>query len=118
MRYSRPSKSKDKSGSAFKTDGNQLGDLLSSRTGTPGRLLARAGRIQALSEAVQSMGAPWSKHIRVANVREGAAVLFADNAGAALRARQDAQRIADRLREAGAPCDRLIIKTRPSRQES
>lgn len=101
---------------AFKADGNQLGDVLSTRTGTPGRLLARAARLQALSEAVQSMGAPWSKQLRVANIRDGAAVLFAENAGAAMRAKQDAQRIADRLREAGAPCQRLIVKTRPSRQ--
>lgn len=90
--------------------------MLAARTGTAGRLLARAARLQQLSEAVQSMGTPWSGQLRVANVRDSAVVLFAENAGAALRAKQDAGRIAERLRQAGAPCDRLIVKTRPSRQ--
>ncbi|MHA7835112.1 MAG: DciA family protein [Algiphilus sp.] len=116
MAYSRTSSSRESRGSAFDSEGSQLGELLSSRTGTAGRLLARAARLQQLSEAVQAMGTPWSGQLRVANVREGAVVLFAENAGAALRAKQEARRIAERLRQAGAPCERLVVKTRPSRQ--
>ncbi|MBY8965868.1 hypothetical protein KHP57_09135 [Algiphilus sp. NNCM1] len=116
MAYSRTSRSKDGQPSAFDSEGSQLGDVLSSRTGTAGRLLARAVRLQQLSEAVQGMDRPWSRQLRVANVRDDAVVLFAENAGAAARAKQDARRIAERLRSAGAPCERLIVKTRPSRQ--
>ena len=118
MRYTRPSKWETGDAEAFGATGSQLGDVLSTRTGTTARLLARAARLQTLSEAVQGIDAPWSAQLRVGNIRGGTAVLFAENAGAASRAKLHAERIAEKLRKAGAPCERLVIKTRPSRRQA
>lgn len=92
-----------------------LSELISDRGATSSRVLARASRLQQLSEAIQAMDAPWAAALRVGNIRDGAAVLFADNAAAATRAKLESQRIAACLRAEGVDCARLIFRVRPAR---
>ena len=103
------------------SDGNErkqadkLSELISARGATTSRILARASRLQQLSEAVQAMQAPWAAALRVGNIRDDAVVLFADNAAAATRAKLESQRIAECLRAEGVDCARLIFQVRPAR---
>lgn len=96
----------------------RLSEVISKRGATTSHVLARASRLQQLSEAIQAMDAPWAAALRVGNIRDGAAVLFADNAAAATRAKLESQRIADRLNAEGVRCSRLIFRVRPARQRS
>lgn len=97
---------------------NSLSDVVSAGGATAARVLERARRLQQLSEAVRAMDAPWASALRVGNIRDGAAVLFADNAAAATRAKLESRRIADCLRAEGVDCARLIFRVRPARQNA
>lgn len=95
------------------TEMQPLSGIVETRSGMTARVLARAERLATLTEALRAMGAPWSPALRVANLRDGTAVLYAEHAAAASRARLDAQAIANCLARHGALVKRLEIKVRP-----
>lgn len=98
-----------------KDAGKRLAEHIAGRGATAARVLGRAARLQQLSESLQAMNADWAAALRVGNIRDGAAIVYADNAAAATRARLEAQRIADRLQAEGVDCRRLVIRVRPKR---
>jgi hypothetical protein len=82
-------------------------------------LLGRARQLAEIDSAVRDWaGTPLNQHLRVANVRQGALVIYIENAAAytALRYRQ--QELLERLRQqCKITISKIEIKTMPSPQK-
>lgn len=98
-------------------DPSSLHGRLAKKPGDFGELLEQVRRIEALNLALrQWTKEPWLDSIRVANLRDGTLVLFADNAAVATALRYRRESLEIFLRErCGLAIKRIEAKVRPSR---
>lgn len=93
-----------------------IGQLIRERTVTVRALLERADWLHGIEATLHTgFDAPWAAGLRVANIRGGTLVLYADNAAAALRARLSTQNILKLVNQHHElRCAAVEIKTRPA----
>lgn len=78
-------------------------------------LIARAERLARVNRALRGWRSePWLEGVRLANLRDSVAVLFADTAATSLLLRyRQAELLAFLRQESGLPLTRLDVKVKP-----
>lgn len=90
-------------------------DWLEGQSSTIGSLLTRAAWLDRMDAALRAwLAEPWSRSIRVVNVRDDSLVVFADSAEALTRLRlRSREALAFLHSRFGLACTRIEVKVRP-----
>lgn len=93
-----------------------LGEHLKTLHGSLATLVQRAGELAGIDRALRDwLGAPLSERVRLANLRDGAAVILADSAATLTFLRfRNAELLEFLQARVGASCERIELKVDPA----